>query len=229
MSRKILIVDDEQHILDTISAYLGSEGYEVVMARDGKQALFTFRHEKPDLIVLDIMMPEMDGLEAARLIRRESGVPIIFLTARVEDADQITGLELGADEYLTKPFSPRVLVARIRALLRRTYGDLAPQAQLWRVGELEVNAETHTVTRAGQRIDLTPTEFDLLVALVSRPGRVFSRAELLDRLDDSFAAYERAVDVHIKNLRAKLEVDSRNPEYVETVYGVGYRMRPGDE
>ncbi|MBZ0302088.1 MAG: response regulator transcription factor [Anaerolineae bacterium] len=229
MSRKILIVDDEQHILDTIRAYLSSEGYEVILARDGQQALFTFRHEKPDLIVLDIMMPEMDGLEAARLIRKESSVPIIFLTARVEDMDQITGLELGADEYITKPFGPRVLVARIRALLRRAYGDLAPQAPVWRVGDLEVNAETHTVTRAGQRIELTPTEFDLLVALVSRPGRVFSRAELLDRLDDSFAAYERAVDVHIKNLRAKIEIDSRNPEYIETVYGVGYRMRPADE
>ncbi len=229
MSRRILIVDDEQHILDTINAYLSSEGYEVIMARDGQQALFTFRHEKPDLIVLDIMMPQMDGLEAARLIRRESGVPIIFLTARVEDIDQITGLELGADEYITKPFSPRVLVARVRALLRRTYGDLSPQSQVWRVGDLEVNAETHTVTRSGQRIDLTPTEFDLLVAFISRPGRVFSRAELLDRLDDSFAAYERAVDVHIKNLRAKIEIDTRNPEYIETVYGLGYRMRSDHE
>lgn len=229
MSRKVLIVDDEQHILDTVSAYLKREDYEVILAHDGRQALFTFRHEKPDLVLLDIMMPEMDGLQAARLIRKESGVPIIFLTARVEDVDQITGLELGADEYITKPFSPRVLVARVRALLRRTYGDLTAQAQAWRVGELEVDAETHTVTRSGQRIDLTPTEFDLLVVLVSRPGRVFSRAELLDRLDDSFAAYERAVDVHIKNLRAKIEADTRNPEYIETVYGVGYRMRPSDE
>jgi DNA-binding response OmpR family regulator len=229
MSRKILVVDDEQHILDTVSAYLNREGYAVITARDGQQALFTYRHEKPDLLILDIMMPEMDGLAAARLIRRDSSVPIIFLTARVEDADQILGLELGGDEYITKPFSPRVLVARVRALLRRTYGDLAAPTPSWQVGDLVVNAETHTVTRAGERIELTPTEFDLLVALVSRPGRVFSRAELLDRLDDSFAAYERAVDVHIKNLRAKIEIDTRNPKYIETVYGVGYRLRPADE
>jgi len=176
------------------------------------------------------MMPEMDGWETARLIRKESQIPLLFLTARVDDIDQVTGLEIGADEYITKPFSPRVLVAQVRALLRRTYGELTAAAPIWRVGALEVNAENHQVTKTGVPIDLTPTEFELLSLLIARPGRVFSRAELLDRLqNETYAAYERAIDVHIKNLRAKIEDNSREPEYVETVFGVGYRMRSDHE
>ncbi len=168
-------------------------------------------------------MPEMDGWEAARLIRKESQVPLLFLTARVDDIDHVTGLEIGADEYITKPFSPRVLVAHVRALLRRTYGELVEVPPVWRVGDLEVNSAAHTVTRAGTRIELTPTEFELLATLIARPGRVFTRVELLDRLQgQSFAAFERAIDVHIKNLRAKLETDPREPQYIETVFGVGY-------
>ncbi|MBL8163151.1 MAG: response regulator transcription factor [Anaerolineae bacterium] len=226
MAHKILIADDEQAILDTVRAYLIEAGMQVVTARNGREAVFAFRHENPALVILDVMMPEMDGREAARLIRKESQVPLLFLTARVDDIDHVTGLEIGADEYLTKPFSPRVLVAHVRALLRRTYGELAAVAPVWRVGDLEVNSETHTVTRAGARIDLTPTEFELLAALIARPGRVFTRVELLDRLQgQSFAAFERAIDVHIKNLRAKVESDPREPEYIETVFGVGYRMR----
>lgn len=229
MSRKILIADDEQHILDTVSAYLRNEGYQVLTARDGQTALYTFRHEQPDLVILDVMMPEIDGLQVARLIRKDSTVPVMFLTARVEDADRIIGLELGGDEYITKPFSPRVLVAQVRALLRRTYGDLVRTASVWRVGDIELNTEMRLVTKSGTRIDLTPSEFDLLAIMMQRPGRVFSRMELLDKIQtESYAVYERAVDVHIKNLRAKIETDSRHPDYIETVYGVGYRMRVPD-
>lgn len=230
MPHKILIADDEQHILDTVRAYLENAGIQVVSARNGREALFALRHEQPDLVILDVMMPEMDGWEAARLIRKESDVPILFLTARIDDVDKITGLELGADEYITKPFSPRVLVAQVRAVLRRAYGDLAAEPTIWRVGSLELNLESHQVTLAGQPVDLTPSEFDLLAVLIARPGRVFTRMELLERVQgEAFAGYERTIDVHIKNLRAKLEADPRHPEYVETVYGVGYRMRSHDE
>lgn len=230
MSRKILIVDDEQHILDTLGAYLRQEGFQVISARDGRTALFTFRHEQPDLVILDVMMPDMDGWETARLLRKEAGVPLIFLTARIEDADQVAGLELGADEYITKPFSPRVVVARVRALLRRIYGELASEPYTFRIGQIELNVETRMVTAHGQRIDLTPTEFTLLHTLMTRPGRVFTRMELLDQLSgDAFAGYERTIDVHIKNLRMKLGDDSRQPRYIETVFGIGYRMNPDDE
>lgn len=229
MSKKILIADDEQHILDTISAYLQNEGYDVLTVRNGREALFTFRHEQPDLIILDVMMPEMNGWEAARLIRKESNVPLLFLTARVDDFDQITGLEIGADDYITKPVSPRVVVARVRALLRRSGGELAAEAVIHRLGDLELNPETHMVTRAGQRVDLTPSEFTLLQTLIARPGRVFTRLELLDIVQgEAYAAYERTIDVHVKNLRIKIEEDPRDPRYIETVYGVGYRMRSDD-
>lgn len=229
MSRTILIADDEQHILSTASAYFKEAGYTVLTASNGRDALFMFRHEQPDLVILDVMMPEMDGWEAARLIRRESNLPIIFLTARIDDADQVAGLEIGADEYVTKPFSPRVLVAKVRALLRRTYGDMAAEPAHYRVGTVEVNTETHIVTKDGARVELTPSEFELLLVLVKRPGRVFSRMDLLERTQgEAFAAYERTIDVHVKNLRAKLEDDPRNPTLIETVYGVGYRLRQSD-
>ena len=230
MSRKILIADDEQHIIDTVRAYLEDTGLDVLTARNGREALFAYRHEQPDLVILDVMMPEMDGWEAARLIRRESDVPIIFLTARIDDVDKIMGLEIGADEYITKPFSPRVLVAQVRAVLRRAYSDLAAEPTIWRMGALELNAETRIVTLDGARIDLTPSEFDLLAVMIGRPGRVFTRMELLERIQgEAFAGYERTIDVHIKNLRAKLEADPRQPRFIETVYGVGYRMRPDHE
>ncbi len=226
MAHKILVADDEQALLDTVRAYLIEAGLQVVTARNGREAVFAFRHESPALVILDVMMPEMDGWDAARQIRKESQVPIVFLTARVDDIDHVTGLEIGADDYLTKPFSPRVLVAHVRALLRRIYGDLGTVNPVWQVGELEVNSETRQVTCAGTRIELTPTEFELLATLIARPGRVFTRLELLDRLQgQSFAAFERAIDVHIKNLRAKIEPNPHEPEYIETVFGVGYRMR----
>lgn len=230
MARTILVADDEQPILDTIGAYLKQEGYGVITARNGRDALYLFRDAHPDLVILDVMMPEMDGYTAARLIRKESNVPLLFLTARVEEADQLIGLEIGADEYMTKPFSPRLVVAKVRALLRRAYGELATETTAWRVRDLELSAETRLVTLRGQRIDLTPNEFGILQVLIARPGRVFTRMELLDQVQgEAYAAYERTVDVHVKNLRAKLESDARNPDYIETVYGVGYRMRPDHE
>lgn len=230
MAHKILIADDEQHILETVGSYLKQDGFQVVTARNGREALFVFRHEKPDLVILDVMMPEMDGWEVARLIRKESSVPLLFLTARVEEIDQIRGLEIGADEYLPKPFSPRMVVARVRALLRRVYGELLSEPSVYRVGAVELDTETHLVSVSGQRIDLTPSEFGILKALITRPGRVFTRMELLDHIQgEAFAGYERTIDVHVKNLRIKIETDSKNPEYVETVYGVGYRMRPDHE
>lgn len=230
MAKKILIADDEPQILNTIGAYLEKDGYSVIAVKNGQDALFAFRHEKPDLVILDVMMPEMDGLQAARLIRKESNVPLVFLTARVDEIDQIAGLELGADDYIAKPFSPRVVIARVRALLRRTQGDLATESNLWRIKDLELNSETHLVMLANERIDLTPSEFNILQTLISRPGRVFTRMELLDYLPgEAYAAYERTIDVHMKNLRIKIEEDPRNPAYIETVYGVGYRMVPEHE
>lgn len=225
MAFKILVVDDEPNLLETVRAYLEDSGYEVVTARNGRDALFTHRHEHPDLIIMDLMMPVMDGWEATRLIRKESAVPIIMLTARVEDADKIAGLEIGADDYVVKPFNPRELVARARAVLRRTHGELAGESDVLRVGDLVLERESYRATLRGSPLDLTPTEFDLLAVLMSYPGRVFTRMELLDHIQgEAFAAYERTIDVHIKNLRAKIEDDPRNPQYIETVYGVGYRM-----
>lgn len=230
MSKKILLADDEQHILDTVSAYLKAEGYEVLTVRNGRDAVFASRHEHPDLIILDVMMGEMSGWEAARLIRKESSVPLLFLTARIDDIDQITGLEIGADDYITKPFSPRVVVARVRALLRRTGLDGTVEATIYRVGGLELNPETRIVTRDGVRVELTPSEFSLLQTLIARPGRVFTRMELLDITQgEAYPAYERTIDVHLKNLRNKLEDDPRDPRYLETVYGVGYRLKPDHE
>ncbi|MBW7883384.1 MAG: response regulator transcription factor [Caldilineaceae bacterium] len=230
MTRTILVADDEQNILETLSAYLRQDGFNVVTARTGREALFHFRDVTPDLVLLDVMMPEMDGWAVARAIRKESGVPLMFLTARIDDIDQVAGLEIGADEYITKPFSPRVVVAKVRALLRRAYGELAAEPELWRVRDLELNGETHTVTLRGQPVELTPNEFGLLGILMARPGRVFTRMELLDQLEgEAYAAYERTIDVHVKNLRKKIETDPRDPDYIETVYGVGYRMRPDHE
>lgn len=225
MAYKILIVDDEPDLLYTVRDYLQDSGFIVLTAGDGRQALFVNREEKPDLIVLDIMMPELSGWEASRLIRRESNVPIIMLTARDEDSDKIAALEMGVDDYLTKPFNPRELVARVRAVLRRTYGDTGGGFQLLRVKDLEINQETFEATLNGEPIDLTRSEFELLSTLMEHPGRVFTRMELLDHVHgEAFAAYERTIDVHVKNLRAKIEKDPRKPEYIETVYGVGYRM-----
>ncbi|MBF8256137.1 MAG: two component transcriptional regulator, winged helix family [Anaerolineales bacterium] len=227
MAKTILVVDDEARLVALLEAYLKQEGFRVVSAENGRQAAEVARREKPDLIVLDIMMPEVDGLQFLREHRRRADTPVILLTARVEDEDRIVGLELGADDYLTKPFRPRELLARIRAVLRRSDGSVPPASSLQH-RELRLDRERHQVTLAGREVDLTPSEFELLAALMSRPGRVFSRLELLERMQGiGYEGYERAIDVHVKNLRAKIEPDSRHPEYVQTVYGVGYRLAEG--
>jgi len=226
MSKTILVVDDEERLTSLVKAYLTQEGFRVVTARNGREALFIARQEKPDLIVLDLMMPEMDGYEFMRLHRKERETPIILLTARVEDSDKVLGLELGADDYVTKPFSPRELTARVRAVLRRA-GQAAPEPDLLRAADVTLDRAGHTVRVGARMADLTPSEFDLLAALMSAPGRAFSRLELLDRLQGTaYEGYERTIDVHIKNLRAKIEPDPSKPRYVETVYGVGYRFAP---
>ena len=224
MAAKILVVDDEKRLVSLVEAYLKQEGYAVVTASNGQEALFLARQEKPDLILLDIMMPEMDGYEFIQAHRREADTPIILLTARVEEEDHVIGLELGADDYITKPFRPRELVARVRAVLRRT-GRSLPTTAILRVGEITLDREGHQVTVGDELVDVTPSEFDLLTAMMSAPGRVFSRMELLDRIQGvAYEGYERTIDVHIKNLRSKIEVDTRNPLYIETIYGVGYRF-----
>ena len=229
----VLVVDDEKKIVRLVSDYLQAAGFRVATAHDGKMAMAQFRYERPDLIVLDLNMPGMDGLDVARAIRRERNTPIIMLTARVEEMDRIIGLELGADDYVTKPFSPRELVSRVRAVLRRANSGDTPTSSVIRAGDLVIDPEKRTFTLGGASIDLTTTEFDLLVVLARTPGRVFSRMELLDRVQGtSFEGYERTIDVHIKNLRKKIEADPRNPRYILTVYGAGYRFmadHPQDE
>jgi DNA-binding response OmpR family regulator len=226
VSKTILVADDEERLVSLLRAYLQQEGFNVVTALDGRAALFAARESRPDLIILDLMMPELDGYDFIRAHRRERDTPIIVLTARVEETDRILGLELGADDYVTKPFSPRELVARVKAVLRRS-GQEAPPAEVLRAADIILDRAGHTVTVSGAPVDLTPSEFDLLSTLMAAPGRAFSRMELLDRIQGTaYEGYERTVDVHIKNLRAKIEVDPRNPRYVETVYGIGYRFTP---
>ncbi len=221
----ILVVDDEPKIVKTVRAYLESAGFRVVTANNGQMALTVFRHEKPALVVLDLGLPGMDGLDVARTLRRESNVPLIMLTARVDEADRLIGLELGADDYVTKPFSPREVVARVRAVLRRA-GLEREQAPAPIVsGDVYIDLERRQTTVDGQPVDLTPTEFDLLTVLARHPGRVFTRLELLDRVQGyAFEGYERTVDAHVKNLRQKLEPDPKRPRYILTVYGVGYKF-----
>jgi len=224
VSSKILVVDDEAKIVRLVRSYLEQSGFTVVEANDGQTALIQARREKPDLVVLDLGLPGIDGLEVARTLRRERDTPIIMLTARIEDTDKIVGLEIGADDYMTKPFNPRELVARVRAVLRRTSGS-APAAEVLRAGALVLDAGGHQATLEGRPLDLTPTEFELLAVLLQNPGRAFTRLELLDRVQgDAYEGYERTIDAHVKNLRAKLGDDPRHPRYVQTVFGVGYKL-----
>jgi DNA-binding response OmpR family regulator len=225
MSKTIMIVDDEKRLVSLVESYLTQEGYHVVSANNGKEALPIASREKPDLIILDIMMPEMDGYEFMRTHRTEMDTPIILLTARVDDEERVIGLELGADDYITKPFRPRELVARVRAVLRRA-GKTEPQAKVLQLADITLDRDTREVMVADKSVDLTPSEFDLLAALMTSPGRVFSRLDLLDILQGiRYEGYERTIDTHIKNLRAKIEADPRSPKYIETIYGVGYRFR----
>jgi DNA-binding response OmpR family regulator len=224
MAKTILVVDDEKRLRDMLQAYLTQEGFRVVTAADGQEALFVARHEKPALIILDLMMPEMGGYEFLRAYGKERDTPVIVLTAKLEENDKVLGLELGADDYVTKPFSMRELTARVRAVLRRA-GDKASEIEVLRAADITLDRSSRLVIVGDTRIDLTPSEFALLAVLMSAPGRAFSRLDLLDRLQGSaFEGYERTIDVHIRNLRAKIEPDPGNPRYVETVYGIGYRF-----
>ena len=220
----VLVVEDETEIARVVRDYLRDAGFEVIVVGDGDSALASVRSAKPDLVVLDLGLPKRDGLDVAREVRRWSSTPIVVLTARGDEADRIVGLELGADDYVVKPFSPRELVARIRAVLRRTRSDHRPDEML-RVAGLEVDVAKMRVTVEGRSIELTPTEFDLLVTLVREPGRVFTRSQLLDAIHGvAIETYERAIDAHVKNLRHKIEPEPPEPRYVLTVHGVGYRF-----
>ncbi len=222
--RKIMVVDDEKKIVQLVKAYLERNGYRVLAAYDGQEALNLAQREKPDLVVLDLMLPGLSGLDVCRTLRQESDVPIIMLTARAEETDKLVGLELGADDYVTKPFSPRELVARVRAVLRRT--EPTPMVERVAQGDITVDLVRHEAWVRGNLVPLTPTEFELLATLIQSPGRVFTRLQLLDKvLGLEYEGYERTIDAHVKNLRQKIEADSRNPRYVVTVYGVGYKFQ----
>ncbi|MBI5944748.1 MAG: response regulator transcription factor [Chloroflexi bacterium] len=224
MADKILIVEDEAHITRTLRLYLEQAGYQVVIIADGAQAMPAFRHEKPDLVILDLHLPHVDGWEICRQIRREGDTPIIMLTARSEESDKLIGLELGADDYVTKPFSPREVTARVRVVLRRSHGQVQPPPIL-RADTLILDLEAHTAAKADQSLDLTPTEFDILVAFMRHPGQAFTRLQLVEASQGvAYEGYERVIDQHIKNLRAKLGDDARAPRFIQTVFGVGYRF-----
>jgi two-component system alkaline phosphatase synthesis response regulator PhoP len=223
MSAMILVVDDEPKIVAVARDYLLKNGFRVTTAADGEAALAVARRDKPDLIILDLMLPKLDGREVCKILRRESEVPIIMLTALAEEVDQVTGLEIGADDYITKPFSPRAMVARVRALLRRTQGGVKAPSVI-RLGGLEVDSEKYRVSFKDKPVQLTPNEFRLLQLLASRPGQTLSRSQLLDDLHGSATSFDRSVDSHIKNLRKKLERAS-GTQMIETVYGIGYRFK----
>lgn len=227
MSRKILVVDDEPQIVRVLKAYLEKAGYQVVTALDGPGTLAAFQREKPDFMILDLNLPGMDGLDICRAVRRESNIPILMLTARVEEADRLIGLELGADDYVVKPFSPREVVARVRTIFRRATAG-PDKADIIQVGDLHIDLEKHTVNLGDKPVDLTPTEFEILVTLARQPKRVFSRLQIMEQAQgDSFEGYERTIDAHIKNIRLKLEPNPRKPIYILTVFGLGYKLEAG--
>lgn len=227
MPKTILVVDDKLNIRNLVREYLEAEMFRVVTASNGLEALYSARQEKPDLILLDIMMPEMSGYDFLKTYRKERETPIILLTARLDETDKVLGLELGADDYVTKPFGMKELVARINAVLRRAgSGNGAVHGHVLTLGGIRLDKETRLVTANQQPVALTPSEFDLLYVLMSTPGKVFSRADLLLKLQGStFEGVERTIDVHIRNLRSKIEADPAKPVYIETVFGVGYRFR----
>lgn len=228
MAKKILVVDDKLELRTLLKSYLAQEGFEVVEASNGQEALFVARREKPDLIILDLMMPEMGGYDFMRSYNRMADTPIIVLTARLDESDKVLGLELGADDYVTKPFSLRELTARVRAVLRRLEKQSA-EPDILRAQGISVDRLSRVVIVGDQMVDLTPSEFDLLTTLMAAPGRVFSRLELLERMQGTaYEGYERTIDVHIRNLRTKIEPEPSKPRYIETVYGAGYRFAVQD-
>jgi DNA-binding response OmpR family regulator len=225
-SKTVLVVDDDVKTVELVKLYLNRDGYRVLSAYDGAEALRLARESRPDLIVLDLMLPGVDGLEVCRSLRSESDVPIIMLTARTTDEDKLTGLGLGADDYVSKPFSPRELAARVRTVIRRLPGERGP-AEIKR-GELVLNFLKQEVSVAGRPLNLTPVEFKLLGVLIREAGRVFSRAELVEKaLGYDYRGFDRTIDVHILNLRRKLEPDPVHPKYIKTVYGAGYKFSEG--
>lgn len=228
-TRKILVVDDETSVRKLVSSYMSREGFQVIEAGNGADALSLARREHPDLVVLDLMLPEIDGMEVCRALRGESDVFIIMLTARTEETDKLVGLGLGADDYLTKPFSPRELVARVKAVLRRGTPAAREAAEVLKTGTLEVDRSRHIAHVDGQELDLTSREFDILAHMMNRPGVVFTRESLLEQVwGYSFIGDPRVVDVHVAKLRKKLEADPRNPQYIKTVRGVGYKLTAGE-
>jgi len=223
MAKKILIIDDEAKIVEICQDYLKAAGFQVVTSLDGSAGLEKARIEKPDLVLLDLMLPGIDGLDICRELRRDTKIPIIMLTARVEETDKLIGLEIGADDYITKPFSPREMVARVRAVLRRVQGDAA--AEIIRAGNITLDRNRFNVLINDQEISLTPTEFEILATLASQPGRIFSRSQLLLAVRGvTFESYERAIDSHIRNLRKKLDFDGIGAEWIVTIHGVGYKF-----
>ena len=227
MSKTILVVDDTASLRRMVQSYLVQEGFRVLTAADGQEALMVARQEQPDLILLDLMMPNMGGYDFIRAYNKDGRAPIIVLTAKLEENDKVLGLELGADDYVTKPFSPRELTARVRAVLRRSSQNLQEQ-DLLHAADITLDRNSRLVSVGERRVDLTPSEFDLLATLMASPGRAYSRLELLDRLQGTaYEGYERTIDVHIRNLRTKVESDPRNPRYIETVFGIGYRFASG--
>jgi DNA-binding response OmpR family regulator len=223
----ILIIEDETELVKVLRSYLEQAGFTVLAAYRGDSGLSTWEQKRPDLVILDLNLPGMDGLDVARQIRHKAQTPILMLTARVDETDQIIGLELGADDYVAKPFSPRVVVSRVRALLRRSEPP-GVAARVVIAAGLEIDLDAHSVTRQNELLELTPTEFSLLATLARQPGRAFSRLQLLEASQGTaYEGYERTIDAHIKNLRAKLEPDPKNPQYIETVFGIGYRFTKG--
>lgn len=222
--RSVLIVDDDVKLVELLQLYFQKDGFVVFTANDGLTALKIARDKGPDILVLDLMLPGMDGWEICRTLRRDSEVPILMLTARDEESDRLVGLEIGADDYVTKPFSPKEVVARVKAILRRTK-RITVKTEPVRMGDVTMNLEQYQVTKGGQPLELTPTEFKMLELLAANPGRVFSRLQIVEQTQGySFEGYERTVDAHIKNLRRKIEDNPKEPIYIQTVYGVGYRM-----
>ncbi|HML35144.1 response regulator transcription factor [Sporomusa sphaeroides] len=222
--RSVLIVDDDVKLVELLELYFQKDGFIVYTANDGLAALKTARDKQPDILVLDLMLPGMDGWDICRTLRRDSEVPILMLTARDEESDRLVGLEIGADDYVTKPFSPKEVVARVKAILRRTKGTTSKPVPL-RMGDVVIGLEQYQVTKGGQPVELTPTEFKIVELLAGNPGRVFSRLQIVEQTQGySFEGYERTVDAHVKNLRRKIEENPKEPVYILTVYGVGYRM-----
>ncbi len=226
MARKVLIVEDEFRIARLVRLYLEEAGFEAAIVDNGTQALAAFRHERPDLVILDLNLPGKDGLDVCRELRRESNVPIIMLTARTEEADRLIGLELGADDYVVKPFSPREVVARVRAVLRRAAGEPST-VEVLQAGDLRIDLAAHQAWLGERPLDLTPSEFDILTALTRNAGRVLTRLQLLDETQGvAYEGYERSIDQHIKNLRRKIEDEAGHPRIIHTVHGLGYRLDP---